>query len=174
MTLLIEMEDILCNVSIKTAELLQIDEAELEYTNSGEIANCDPKTVDAVLSAQPVAFWKNLEPSPEFQDIKDVLLSTGAEIKVVTKPYNISSSQEGKQAWINTHFPEAQLVFTKSKHVFASKATTLIDCKPGAIQAFKRFGGGGVIIPKSWQKNFKPRENLKQYLTEAIGLNVNN
>jgi len=174
MTLLIEMEDILCNVSPKTAELLQIDESDLEYNSAGEIANCDPKAIEAVLSDQPASFWRNLDPSPEFQDIKDVLLATGADIKVVTKPYNIGSSQEGKQAWIDEHFPEAQLVFTKSKHVFASKATTLIDCKPGALQAFKRFGGGGVIIPKPWQKNFKPKENLKQYLTESIGLNVRN
>ena len=172
MILLIEMEDILCNVTNKAAELLQVDEEKLQLTPAGEIANCSTKEVEDVLSDQPAEFWKSLEPTPEFSDIKSALLDSGAEIKIITKPYNIESSQEGKQAWVDTHFPEAQLIFTKSKHVFACKASTLIDCKPGTIQAFKRFGGKGIILPKPWQKNYKPQTNIKNYITESLSLHV--
>jgi 5'(3')-deoxyribonucleotidase len=165
-TVLIEMEDILCETSKEAARGMNLPSPENPpISPSGELAETSPKNVEKFFESQPSSFWENLEPTSDLPQIRKLL--EGKKVKVITRPYNLVESQEGKKRWLKKHFPNADLVFTRSKHVFANPQTTLIDCRPAAIQAFKRFGGKAVLVPKPWQKNFKPRA-----LNEVIsGLN---
>jgi len=153
-TILIEMEDILCDTSREIAKNLHLNNPDQPTINtSGELSEIEVKEVEKFLENQPASFWEELPPTQDLQVIKSFL--KGSKVRVVTRPYNLVASQEGKKKWLKKHFPEADVVFTRSKHVFANEHTTLVDCKPAAIQAFKRFGGAGILIPKAWQKNYK-------------------
>jgi 5'(3')-deoxyribonucleotidase len=165
-TVLIEMEDILCDTSREVAKSLNLENPEQPAINtSGELAEIEVKEVEKFLETQPASFWEELPPTEELPVIKNFL--KGSKVKVVTRPYNLVASQEGKKNWLKKHFPEADVVFTRSKHVFANEQTTLIDCKPAAIQAFKRFGGAGVLVPKPWQKNYKNKP-LEQVFASLV------
>lgn len=155
-TVLIEMEDILCETSKEAARGLNLPSADNPaIAHNGELSETTSKNVEKFFEEQPASFWENMEPSNDLKEIRALL--TGKKVKVITRPYNLVESQDGKKRWLDKHFPEANLVFTRSKHVFANEQTALIDCRPAAIQAFKRFGGKAVLVPKPWQKNFKPR-----------------
>jgi 5'(3')-deoxyribonucleotidase len=155
-TVLIEMEDILCETSKEAARGLNLSSAENPaIAPNGELTETTSKNVEKFFEQQPASFWENIEPCDDLPEIRRLL--TGKKVKVITRPYNLVESQEGKKRWLTKHFPEADLVFTRSKHVFANEQTALVDCRPAAIQAFKRFGGKTILVPKPWQKNFKPR-----------------
>lgn len=159
MTYLIEMEDVLCELN---AEIINGCELGGSINSRGEPEGITPKKIEAYLSNQPAEFWENLRPTGEFSELKQAL--AGKRIKVVTKPYNLGASQDGKKKWLEQHFPESELVFTRSKHVFANPSCVLIDCRPAAIQAFRRFGGKGILVGKPWNKG--KEKNLAEAISE--------
>ena len=155
MTYLLEMEDVLCEL---TAEVAKAHEIPNSISTKGELLGISQKEIEIFLEKQPVDFWKSLKPTPELSEIREKLKNK--KVKVVTRPYNLNTSQEGKKQWLAEHFPEADVLFTRSKHVFANSESSLIDCKPAAIQAFRRYGGKSVLIPKPWHKNYKPAAKI--------------
>jgi hypothetical protein len=164
MKLFIEMEDVLCDVSTAVADILGLP---VKFDTTGRLLGCTNAQKDDALSAQPASFWQNLNPMPEFNDIRTALLDSGLDIQVLTSGYSVFS-ESGKQAWLSNHFPESKLTLIRNKYALAASDTVLIDSHPGALQTFKRDGGHTILIPQPWQKNFKPQQDIKQYLTDRI------
>lgn len=169
MTLYIELEDVICDLESGISDLLQLDVSELTYSKTGELTNINSKELEELLALQTSNFWEELEPTSELIVLKQVLDSYSIDaIKVLTRPYNLTSCKAGKQAWLEAHLPSAEMVFTRSKHVFSNRKSILIDILPGTIQAFKRFGGQGILIPKPWQKSYKEDVKLEDHLHNSF------
>jgi len=158
------MEDVLCDVSTAIAAILELP---VKLDNSGHLLGCTNAKKNEALSLQPASFWEDLIPLPDFNDIRSALLKSGIPIEVLTSGHS-SGSERGKQAWLTNYFPESKLTLIRNKHALATRDSILIDTHPGALQAFAREGGQTILLPQPWQKNYKPQQTIRQFLTDRI------
>lgn len=158
------MEDVLCDVSTAIASILELP---LKLDSSGHLLGCTNAQRNEALALQPASFWEELNPLPEFYDIRSALLETGIPIQVLTSNYS-TDAENGKQSWLKRYFPEATLTLIKNKHALATRDSILVDTRPGSLQGFAREGGQTILIPQPWQKNYKPQKDIKKFLVDRI------
>ena len=164
MKLFIEMEDVLCDVSTAIASILELP---VKLDGLGNLLGSTTAKKNEALALQPASFWEELNPLPEFNDIRSALLSTGIPIQVLSSNYS-TAAENGKKAWLKQYFPEATLTLIKNKHILATRDSILIDTRPGSLQAFAREGGQTILFPQPWQKHYKPQKDIKAFLVDRI------
>ena len=95
-----------------------------------------------------MSFWTDLEPTPWFTQLWQLLTSL-APVTIVTAPSSDPMSAAGKMAWIYRHiradYPDISL--DRRKYRQARSRRVLIDDRPDQVRDFRQAGGFAVLVP---------------------------
>lgn len=100
----------------------------------------------------PQDFWANIPPTPEAQQIIQIVEEHFNKIWLLTSPENHPGCVPGKQDWCRRHFPQYvdRIIPESRKWKYAQKDTVLIDDYHINVEKFKKSGGHGILFPRLW------------------------
>lgn len=96
-------------------------------------------------------FWLNLRPMPWFDELIELVCSSGCDWYVVSSPSACPSSYAGKAGWLKERFGGGfdRLALSQHKTLLARPGAILVDDKDEAVKSFITGGGlAGVVFPR--------------------------
>ena len=135
------------------------------------IAGCERFTSTAFWNAITREMWASAPPSSEFpQVLVWAADSVGKEyVHFLSSPTLSPDSLAGKLGWIQRFAPswmQRQFLIGPSKHLCANPETLLIDDSDKNVDAFRKYGGRAVLMPRPW--NSLHGFNALDHLTTAF------
>lgn len=119
-----------------------------------------------------VSFWRDLQPTPEMEDIKQIVIENFGRdnVAILTSPSQSPYSIAGKVYWVEDHLPEFRknLLVGSAKHFCAHRDAVLIDDADHNLEAFDRHGGYGVIVPRLWNRAYELADQPIKGLGSAL------
>lgn len=101
-------------------------------------------------------FWSNLDWTPEGPAILKVVEAAvgAANVCVLTSPCDTEGCAEGKLRWIRDNMPDyrRRYFLGTAKEFVASHKLTLVDDHDKNVDQFLKAGGGGVLVPRPWNR----------------------
>ena len=99
-------------------------------------------------------FWANLNPTPEWQDILEIVESRFGidNVCLLTSPCTNVECMEGKMRWINKHMPQysRRYLMGPCKEFCANERHWLVDDNDNNIAIFAKYGGNTCLVPRPW------------------------
>lgn len=134
------------------------------------VLDIDPQMLWASIDAQGMAFWRNLESYPWFEQLYDSLvLLVDSRVIFTTVPSWSASSFAGKILWLQRRFGQQfrNYIFTPHKALFAHPNAILIDDSDRNIDVFNRVNQSGIIFPQPWNKGIRT-ENVVEQIVDSV------
>lgn len=112
---------------------------------------------------------------PWTSDGKDILGCIMEQVGVnnlyiLTTPIEVRGCMDGALEWVRREIPvlKDRVVFTSLKGLLATKHSLLIDDKDENIFSFIKAGGGGIIVPRPWNKRHKEAHQTVECLRKDL------
>lgn len=104
------------------------------------------------IDARGVEWWARLRPYLWMRNLIKIARSVADEVAVLTKPHSTYACVAGKHQWLMAHFGEdfSDYILSPVKHHLAAPGRLLVDDCDANIEAWKRAGGIGVLLPQPW------------------------
>lgn len=163
MRILLDLDGVLADFNSAMLEVLGYsptnpDIISVAMENSGDIS-AHPKigchrfwTQFDSLSSE---WWAGLKLLPNAKHLISTMnnISSGPNnVFICTSPGQSGHAAKGKIEWVRKHFPSMtdKIVITTKKFLCANPSTILIDDSPNKVDAFREFGGIGVLWPNQY------------------------
>lgn len=117
------------------------------------------------------AFWADMPWTPWGEQLVRELISTGAQVHLLTTPARHPSCSKGKLIWIQKNLPKKlhrEYTFTPRKHRLAQWGTILVDDKPANVASFISSGGAGFLWPAPYNTQLEPVQWGAERATQSI------
>ena len=101
------------------------------------------------------SFWVNMKKTKEADQIVDIVEKKfGKEnCAILTSPSDSELSIVGKINWVKDHYPQfKRRIIVAACKSFMARDNILIDDKDENVEEFDKYGGGGILLPRMWNK----------------------
>ena len=120
-------------------------------------------------------FWDNLEKTPEADSIVSLAVDTYGQdnVAILTAPSMSPYCVPGKRRWMKKHFPTLakSMIFSSAKKFLAGPKRILIDDRNENIDAFRSYGGFGVMVPRPWNRMHDYNGSVIEFLKYKLEIN---